>query len=238
MNKTINLPPTKNKIDHASARLWSKYNQENEEEFWIHYNRLLHSAGANYEETNIQRVRQNPNRLPFASVLRIAPKKRKQLQEVIKGKKPSIFPIAMGIIGTLLSIPFLADPQTIELLVVGASLLNVSSVGILLYGINNFKQHGELKDLFGTVLEVNNACIARMHGGKYTKVVKFENITTVSTEDFGLVIKVKNQSNQEVKALTIPFAVEQFDQLKAFLFQQVHKNNRFRPELQGLNVTK
>ena len=238
MNKTICLPSLKNKIDRDFAELWSKYNQENEEEFWIHYYRLLNSAGANYKETNIQHVRQNPDYLPFASVLRISPKKRKQFQKVIKENKPSTFPVVMGVLSWLISLPFLTNPQTIELSVIGALLLTLSSVGFLLYGANKFIQYGRLRDLFGTVLEVNNACIARVYGGRYTKLVKFKDITTVNTEDFGLIIKVKNQSNQEVNALTIPFAMEQFDQLKAFLFQQVHKNNHFQPTLQGLNVTK
>ncbi|HAS42295.1 MAG TPA: hypothetical protein DCS93_17590 [Microscillaceae bacterium] len=236
MNKPIYPTPTKSNIDQKSAALWQNYPKEHEEEFWIHYERLLNAAGAQYEAANIQQVRQNTEKLPFASVLRVAPKKRPKLQEVIEQQKPGYFPVVMGVLGSLVALPLLFDAQLALLLFVGAAFVFIVSVGMLLYGINNFKQYGELKDLFGAVLEVNNASITRTHARNNTKVVHFKDISTVSNETYGLVIKVKNQNNQETKAMMIPFAIEQFEQLKAFLYQQVRKNNKFRPDLQGLNV--
>ncbi|OJJ23165.1 hypothetical protein BKI52_02080 [marine bacterium AO1-C] len=238
MNKLVYPTSTKSDIDQKSDALWQSYPNEQEEDFWIHYERLLNAAGAQYEAANIQHVRQNPDHLPFASVLRIAPQKRPKLQEVIEQHKPGYFPVVMGTLGALVTLLLLFDSQIALLLFLAAAFVLVISVGMLLYGINNFKRHGELKDLFGTVLEINNACITRAHAGTSTKVVRFKDITTVSNEDFGLIIKVRNQNDQEIRAMMIPFAIEQFDQLKEFLYQQVRKNNKFRPDIQGLNVTR
>ena len=238
MNKPVYLAPNKNHIDQKSAALWKNYPNEHEEEFWIHYERLLNAAGAQYEAANIQHVRKNAEHLPFGSVLRVAPQKRPALQEVIEQQKPGYFPVVMGTLGSLVALPLLFDTQLALLLFIGAAFVFIVSVGMLLYGINNFKQYGELKDLFGAVLEINNAGIARAYAGNSTKVVQFRDISTVSNEAYGLVIKVKNQNNQETKAMMIPFAMEQFEQLQEFLYQQVRKNNKFRPDIQGLNVTR
>lgn len=230
--------PSQGSIHQQSSALWQTYTEDNTKEFWQHYEKLLKQSGKLRQKASIQQARLLENTRPFSSVLRIAPHLRPQLQEVLNENRPSPAPIVLGTLGALLSLPFMFDGITILLLVVLAVIGFLGSVGFLAYGVKNYRNYGELKDLFGTVLEIDDTCIARINAGKYTTAVKFDDITTISTENFGLVLKTMGENQQEQEALLIPFAMEQFEELKTYLFQRVHQNNRFKPELQNLNVTR
>jgi hypothetical protein len=168
--------------------------------------------------------------------LAIAPQLKGQLAQVIKHKKPNATPVALGRGGMLLSLPFMLDSNAISWLVGLSSTIFAGSLGVLFHGVKRYQKHRNLQKLLHTVLEVDEEYISGVYSQGEIEAVRFSEISTIGTEDFGLVLKTKGRDNQERNALIIPFAIEQFDKLKDLLFKQVRKNNKFVPEHQTLNV--
>lgn len=227
-----------NHLDQETIELWRTYTPNNllEEQFWKNYDLLKQQANTNRQHAVIQQARVVKRSRSFASTLAIAPQLKGQLAQVIKHKKPNATPVALGIGGMLLSVPFMLDSNAISLLVGLSSTVFAGSLGILFHGVKRYQRHRNLQKLLHTVLEVDEEYISGVYNQGEIEAVRFSEISTIGTEDFGLVLKTKGRDNQERNALMIPFAIEQFDKLKDLLFKQVRKNNKFVPEHQTLNV--
>lgn len=227
-----------NDLDQQTLELWQTYTPDSllEEQFWKNYDLLKQQANVTRQHTIIQQARVVKRSRSFASTLAIAPQLRGQLAQVIRHKKPSATPIALGIGGMLLTLPFMLDSSAISLLVFLSSSVFTGSLGVLFHGIKRYQTYRKLQKLLYTVLEVDEEYISGMYDQGEIEAVRFSEISTIGTEDFGLVLKTKGRDNQERNALIVPFAIEQFDKLKELLFKQVRKNNKFVPEHQTLNV--
>ncbi|EAY31861.1 hypothetical protein [Microscilla marina] len=225
-----------NDLDQQTLELWQTYTDSTERQFWQHYDLLKQQASVTRQHAVIQQARIIKRSRSFASTLVIAPHLKPQLDQIIKHKAPSITPLVLGISGMLLTLPFMLDKSAILLLVCLSSVVFMGSLGILIHGAKNYQKHTKLQKLMHTVLEVDEEYISGVYDQGTIEAVRFSEITTIGTEDFGLVLKTKGKDKQERNALIVPFAIEQFDKLKEHLFKQVRRNNKFVPEHQSLNV--
>ncbi|WP_299461260.1 hypothetical protein [uncultured Microscilla sp.] len=225
-----------NDLDQQNLELWQTYTGNSERQFWQHYELLKQQASIARQHAFIQQARVIKRSRSFASTLVIAPHLKPQLDQIIKHKKPSSTPLVLGISGMLLTLPFMLDKSAILLLVCLSSVVFMGSLGILIYGAKSYQKHTKLQKLMHAVLEVDEEYISGVYDQGAIEAVRFSEITTIGTEDFGLVLKTKGKNKQERSALIVPFAIEQFDKLKEHLFKQVRRNNQFVPEHQTLNV--
>lgn len=81
-----------------------------------------------------------------------------------------------------------------------------------------------------TYIKVDKDEIFRMTSGARFTAVRYDEVSFIAQENFGLILKVKNKRGKEVDALAIPVGLEHYETLKEFLYQHVRKNN-------GINIT-
>lgn len=227
-----------NNLDQQTSELWQTYTTKNtDEQFWENYDKLRQTAGKNYQSTVIQQARMLKKKRTFASTLTIAADLEAKLGEMLEHKRPGFAPIVLGGLGMLLPLPlFMLDSAAIVLLVFLSGTLFAGSLTVLVKGIKNYRRYAKLKKILGTVLEVDDEYISGVSKEGEVEAIRFTEITTIGTEDFGLVLRTRGKDKHEKNALIVPFAIEQFDKLKEYLYQQVRKNNKFVPEHQNLNV--
>ncbi|HAS42294.1 MAG TPA: hypothetical protein DCS93_17585 [Microscillaceae bacterium] len=233
-------------IEDQMKKLWQTYPQEGgDEAFWQAYEQLRQRLPTKTAKiAKITKTIIRPTSPTPTSRLVLPPILMRHL-EIAKGKKIaakahdlSLYKrdeidtgMTLSVVGVVTSLILVLSFGVQGLGSITLFLLFTSLV-VLVLQARSKADDDILKNLAQTYLKVDKEGIERLTWGVKTKKLLFKDISLITKESFGLVLKVKNKRGKDVDALAIPQELEMFEELQKFLFQQVRKNNGV-PTTQG-----
>lgn len=227
----------KDNLDEESKELWENYeltedqtaeatkeSQLTQEKFWQEYDQLKQNAQLQ-QSSKIQQADHLPA-IPrnFPSLLSIPPEKVTAFDKATLNYNWKLYrPFAsLAIIApvVLAATGFTNDLGTL-ITVVGS---------FTLFAVPYAKNTNLLRRLSRSIIEIKSQEIVRYGKGVPKRTVKLSEVAALETDDLGLVIKVHNLGENGKTTLkdafTIPFVIENYEALKAFLEKLVARNQK------------
>ncbi|OJJ18198.1 hypothetical protein BKI52_25580 [marine bacterium AO1-C] len=225
-------------LEDASRALWDTYTTTNEtdveatetqEEFWEAYDTLKQNAQSQ-QKYSIQAIDQLTD-IPrlFRSQLSIPREENNKFDKAVLNYNwkfyksfsllPIVVPLSLMVTGKFTEFaPFLASFVTTT----------------TLFAIPYTRSTRRLRKLAHTQIEVKPRSIIRSGKGIPKRMVQFSEIAALETDELGLIVKVRNTNKKGrtviADAFTIPFVLDNFEELKVFLEEVVRLNKERKLE--------
>ncbi|OJJ23166.1 hypothetical protein BKI52_02085 [marine bacterium AO1-C] len=229
-------------LEEQIKNLWHTYPKEgNDEAFWQNYEQLhsnLPARNIKFSKAVVKPASQVLDILPVPSELLRHLEINRDQRAITEAHDLSIYNnnegvagIALAFVGVLVNLILVISLGTEGISVVFLFLLFASLIAIAIQAKNK-GDNDILKNFSQTYLKIEKDGIVRLTQGTKTKKLLFTQISLISQESFGLILRVKNRKEKNRDALVIPKELEKFEELQRFLFQHVRKNNGV-PTTQG-----